>query len=203
MLFVRVASFSLLLTAVTARANSDMDSLEGANNIPIVLTPTRLRQSQAEAPASVTVLTSEFLKRFGVQSVVEAMRFVPGMQVTMADGNQYQVNYHGTNALNPRRMNVMINNVSLYQVSIAEVRWDLIPVSMDDIDRIEVIRGPNSAAYGPNSMMAVINIITKSPVDVDGWYVAADIGNKNKRTMLRRGGQVAGGTTSPFKVVLY
>ncbi|MBW8832767.1 MAG: TonB-dependent receptor [Burkholderiales bacterium] len=177
-------------------ANAGTDPTESTGDIPIVITPTRIKQSQADAPASVTVITSEFLKRYGVRSVVEAMRFVPGMQVTMADGNQYQVNYHGSNALNPRRMNVMLNNVSLYQVTIAEVRWDTVPVSMDDIERIEIIRGPDSASYGPNSMMAVVNIITKHPIDVAGWFVAADVGtNNNSRATLRYGGTTSGGTT--------
>jgi iron complex outermembrane recepter protein len=201
-LAIAAAYAGISVTATTAWAQPETS--ETAGDMPVVLTPTRLRQSQADAPASVTVLTYEFLKRYGVRSVVEAMRFVPGMQVTMADGNQYQVNYHGTNALNPRRMNVMINNISIYQVSIAEVRWDTLPVSMEDIDRIEIIRGPDSAAYGPNSMMAVVNIITMHPVDAAGWYVAADAGsNNNGRITLRYGGSLAGGTAYRFSLEHY
>lgn len=194
LLIIATLSTSILVPSMAAGAKVDASDFPG--DAPVVLTPTRLRQSQADAPASVTVLTYEMLKRYGVRSIVEAMRFVPGMQVTLADGNQFQVNYHGTNALNPRRLNVMINNISVYQVTLAEVRWDTLPVSIDDIDRIEIIRGPDSAAYGPNSMMAVVNIITKHPVDVPGWYYAAEIGNNNNsRAALRYGGRVSGGST--------
>jgi iron complex outermembrane recepter protein len=179
-----------LLKSMLSHAQSD--AVEPSSDIPVVLTPTRLLQSQADAPASITVLTAEFLKKYGVKSVVEAMRFVPGMEISLADGNQYQVNYHGTNALNPRRMNVMIDNVPMYQSTLAEVRWDTFPVGIDDIDRIEVVRGASSAAYGPNSMMGVVNIITKHPADLSGPFVSTEIGtNRNRQLMLRYGTQFA------------
>lgn len=166
-----------------------MEDPSVADTVPVVLTPTRLKQSLAEAPASVTIITSETLRRYGVRTIVDAMRFVPGMQISQADGNQYQINYHGTNALNPRRMNVMIDGVTMYQPAFSEVKWDSLPVSIDDVERIEVIRGSNSATYGPNSMMAVINIITKHPSDVRGTTAAIDVGsNNNRRFMLRHGG---------------
>ncbi len=185
---IAVVVFYAIPIAVCAQS----DVVEPTGDIPIVLTPTRLLQSQADAPASTTILTADFLKRYGVRSVVEAMRFVPGIEVSMADGNQYQVNYHGTNALNPRRMNVMIDNVPMYQSTLAEVRWDTLPVSIDDIDRIEIVRGPSSAAYGPNSMMGVVNVITKHPADSIGPFVATELGtNRNKRLLLRYGTKMA------------
>jgi iron complex outermembrane receptor protein len=177
-------------SVLPAAAQSDLLDAP-SDGSPSVLTATRLHQSQAEAPASITVVTAEMMQRYGIRSVVEAMRLVPGMEVSLADGNQYQVNYHGTNALNPRRINVMIDNISVYQVTIAEVRWDTLPVSVDDIERIEVVRGSDSAAYGPNSMMAVVNVITRHPADTEGLFAAADVGtNRGRRAMLRYGAKV-------------
>jgi outer membrane cobalamin receptor len=88
-----------------------------------------------------------------------------------ADARQrsdYRVNYHGTNVLVPRRMNVLIDGVSVYQPLFARVDWTSLPIVIDDIDRIEVTRGSNSAAYGPNSLLAIINIISRHPRDVSG-----------------------------------
>lgn len=82
------------------------------NNIPVVITPTRLRQSIADVPASVTVITDEMLRRFGVRSVADTLRLVPGMAVTQTRGSDYSINYHGTKILVPRRMNVLIDGIS-------------------------------------------------------------------------------------------
>jgi iron complex outermembrane receptor protein len=161
-----------LATALAAvclpRAYAQNGSLDddAAGAYPIVLTPARLRQSAADVPAAVTVITAGMLQAFGIRNLIDALRLVPGMAITHATGNDYRVNYHGTNILVPRRMNVLVDGVSIYRPGLARVDWKEIPVAIDDIERIEVTRGTNSVAYGPNSMLAVINIITKHPADV-------------------------------------
>jgi iron complex outermembrane receptor protein len=144
---------------------------------PVVITPTRLRQSLADVPASVTVITAEMMRRHGVTRVEEALRMVPGMAVSQASGNDYRINYHGTRSIAPRRMNVLIDGVSAYMPAFSQVEWTLLPVVFEDIDRIEVIRGPDSSAYGPNSMMAVVNILTKHPKDVERGLAAVTLGS--------------------------
>lgn len=131
-----------------------------------VITPARLKQSLQDAPASVTVITAEQLRRLNIEHVWDALRLVPGMEVTESTANRVLVNYHGTNIRNPRRMNVLIDGMSVYRPGFSEIYWGQLPVAIEDIERIEVTRGPNSAAYGPNSMMAIVNIITKHPGDV-------------------------------------
>jgi iron complex outermembrane receptor protein len=153
---------------------------------PVVITPTRLKQSLADVPASVTIITAETMQRYGVASVPEALRLVPGMAVSRASGNDYKINYHGTDTINPRRMNVLIDGVSAYKTGLARVDWSLLPVAMEDIDRIEVTRGPDSSSYGPNSMMAVINILTKHPGDVERGLVSVSVGSQDTlETTLR------------------
>lgn len=149
----------------------------GDDAYPIVITPTRLRQSLADVPASITILTGETLRRHGITRIEEALRMVPGMAVSQATGNDYRINYHGTAAVAPRRLNVLIDGVSAYLPAFSQVEWTLLPVTLEDIDRIEVIRGPDSAAYGPNSMMAVVNILTKHPKDVERGLVAFTAGS--------------------------
>lgn len=156
------------LTSVTATFAADRQppSDEVDATYTTVITPARLKQSLQDAPASVTVITAEQLRRLNIEHVWDALRLVPGMEVTESTANRVLVNYHGTNIRNPRRMNVLIDGMSVYRPGFSEIYWGQLPVVIEDIERIEVTRGPNSAAYGPNSMMAIVNIITKHPGDV-------------------------------------
>lgn len=144
---------------------------------PVVITPTRLRQSLADVPASVTVITADTLRRYGITRIEEALRMVPGMAVSQATGNDFRINFHGTTSISPRRLNVLIDGVSAYMPAFSQVQWSLLPVVLDDVERIEVIRGPDSSAYGPNSMTAVVNILTKHPKDVERGLVSMTAGS--------------------------
>jgi iron complex outermembrane recepter protein len=91
---------------------------------PVVLTPTRLKQAMQDVPASVTVIKADKLRFFNITSIPDALRLVPGMAVMEATGGDYRIGYHGTNILVPRRMNVLIDGVSVYQPAFARVEWD-------------------------------------------------------------------------------
>lgn len=182
-LVILYVTFSANIFPITCFANG-IDLF--ASDIPTVLTPTRLRQSLADVPASVTIITSQMLNRFGIRSLADALRLVPGMAVTQITGNDYRVNYHGTNILVPRRLNVLIDGFSIYRPAFARVDWKELPVAMEDIDKIEVTRGPNSASYGSNSMSAIINIITKKPSDVAGTTLSATGGSLHTTAGLLR-----------------
>lgn len=162
----------------------DIDSTELA--YPVVITPTRLRQSLGDVPASVTIITADTIRRYGITRIEEALRLVPGMVVSRATGNEYKINYHGTDASAPRRLNVLIDGVSAYRPGLSRVEWPLLPVALQDVDRIEVTRGPNSASYGPNSMMAVINILTKHPKDVDQGMASVSVGSHHENGATAR-----------------
>ncbi|ALH99824.1 ligand-gated channel protein [Pseudomonas sp. FW306-02-F02-AA] len=136
--------------------------------LPQVLTATRLKQSAAAVPGSMTVIDSELIKASGARDISELLRLVPGMMVGNVSGNQAAVNYHGTNASEARRMQVLIDGRSVYRAGLATVDWSDIPVAMEDIERIEVFRGPNTVSYGANALMAVVNIITRAPANSHG-----------------------------------
>lgn len=185
--FVLFSSF--LVIAFPAKAGSaELDVAESIERqeIPVVLSPTRLRQSLADVPASVTVITQEMMRRYGIDSIAEALRLVPGMAVSQVGGSDYRVNYHGGNILVPRQMDVLIDGVSVYRPALARVDWKELPVMLDNIDRIEVTRGPAAASYGANAMTAVVNIITKSPESVQGVLVAGTMGSRGERSLLAR-----------------
>ncbi|MGF6154441.1 TonB-dependent receptor plug domain-containing protein [Pseudomonas fluorescens] len=146
--------------------------------LPQVLTATRLKQSPAAVPGSMTVIDSELIKASGARDISELLRLVPGMMVGNVSGNQAAVNYHGTNASEARRMQVLIDGRSVYRAGLATVDWSDIPVAMEDIERIEVFRGPNTVSYGANALMAVVNIITRAPVNSHGTRLKVSRGER-------------------------
>jgi iron complex outermembrane receptor protein len=146
--------------------------------LPQVLTATRLKQSPAAVPGSMTVIDSELITASGARDISELLRLVPGMMVGNINGNQAAVNYHGTNATEARRLQVLIDGRSVYRAGLATVDWSDIPVALEDIERIEVFRGPNTVSYGANALMAVVNIITRNPADSHGTRMKVTRGQR-------------------------
>lgn len=157
--------------------------------LPTVLTAAKLKQPKAEVPASVTVITDEQIKVWGVRTLPELMKFVPGMFVGHADHeNNTSVAYHTSNPNTMRRLQVLVDGRSVYKAAIAKIIWDDIGLSLEDIDRIEVTRGPNAALYGANSYLGIINIKTKHPEDSQGSLVSWRKGNKGVQDVHFRHG---------------
>jgi iron complex outermembrane receptor protein len=146
--------------------------------LPQVLTATRLKQSPAAVPGSMTVIDSELINASGARDISELLRLVPGMMVGNINGNQAAVNYHGTNASEARRLQVLIDGRSVYRAGLATVDWSDIPVALEDIERIEVFRGPNTVSYGANALMAVVNILTRNPADSHGTRMKVTRGQR-------------------------
>ena len=159
---------SLLLALLVCPAVQADDLFVDSEALPQVLTATRLKQTPAQVPGSMTVLDNELINASGARDISELLRLVPGMMVGNISGNQAAVNYHGTNASEARRMQVLIDGRSVYRAGLATVDWSDIPVALEDIERVEVFRGPNTVSYGANALMAVINIITRHPADSHG-----------------------------------
>ena len=142
------------------------------DDIRVVLSAARLRQPRAEVPASVTVIESEQIEAWGVRSLQELMRFVPGMFIGHGDDeNNASIAYHASTPNIMRRLQVLVDGRSVFRAGIASVIWDDIPIALEDIYRIEVTRGPNSATYGSNSFLGVINIVSKHPNDTLGTRI--------------------------------
>src|SRR5690606_25554565 len=167
----------LTLRASHARAyDLCLDSPE----MPEVLTATRLHQAPAAVPGSITVLDRELIEGSGARELTELLRLVPGM-VVVPDDIKVQVNYHGGHAAQARRMQVLIDGRAVYRPGLAEVDWEDLPVALEDIERIEVFRGPNTASYGANALTGVVNIITRRPEDSLGGRVTYTHGQRGIR----------------------
>ena len=163
-------------------------------SVPVVLTATRIQQHQADVPASVTILDAELIKQLGVKSLSELLRYVPGMMVGPDNNNNADaVHYHGGPAALPKNLQVLINGRSMYRSGVAAVSWFEMPVALEDIRRVEVVRGPNSASYGANAFQAVVNILTKHPADTYGSSFSYAGGNNGEDDFyLRQGGHIGG-----------
>lgn len=162
-----------------------------AGDMPQVLTPARLEQAQIDVGASVTVIDRDMILALGARDIPELLRLVPGMMVVSESQafHTYSVNYHGTHLSDVRRLQVLIDGMSMYQPAFSRVLWTDLPVSLADIERIEVTRGPNAATYGSNSFSGVVNIITVHPQETAGRMLRVAAGN---RDTLDTGGHASG-----------
>lgn len=150
---------------------------EYLTNLPIVLTPSRLPQPLNEAPAAVTVIDRELIRATGYRDIPRLLRLVPGMQVGQERGNSHWVTYHGLGNDFPSWMQVLVDGRSVYSPGNFDgVDWAGLPVTIDEIERIEVVRGTNSVAYGSNAFLGVINIITRHSADAPGTKASAGAG---------------------------
>lgn len=174
----RYLVLAIVLMAPALRAETSLSGLsELPAGVPTVLTPARLSQPQSEVPASVTIIDRDVIEATGAREIYQVLQLVPGMAALDVDGNKPTVSYHPTQARDIRRMLVLVDGRSMYQPGLARVLWDEFPLEVEDVERIEVTRGPAAAAYGANAFSAVINIITRHPADVHGTTFATRNGN--------------------------
>ena len=160
---------------------------------PAIASVTRLPQSKAQTPASVTVIDRSMIEASGFTEIVDLLRLVPGFQVAHADGRLHVATYHGQSSQYQARFQVLVDGRSVYLPLLSNVDWTVPGVHMDDIERIEVIRGPNAPAYGSNAFLGTINILTRQPFMDRGGRVAIGAGDPGmRRFVARHGGSIEG-----------
>lgn len=160
---LRLLPLAILSAPAFAADDAGLPFAEGGDT-PTVLSATRLSQSLFETPAAVTVIDRQMIEQTGVREIPELLRLVPGMVVGYESGSEAFVSFHGTSADLARRMQVLVDGRSIYQPLLASVDWIGLPLELADIERIEVIRGPNSSSWGANSFLAVVNIVRDTPL---------------------------------------
>ena len=157
----------------------DIDEDYFFEELPVVLSVSRLEQPLVETTSSVTVIDQEMINLSGARDIPELLRLVPGFIVAYRDGNSPIATYHGFGHEYTRQLQVLINGRPIYSPIFTGVFWADIPFGVDDIERIEVIRGPNSALYGSNSFSSVISITTKQAVSSNKSSVHTKVGSNN------------------------
>lgn len=167
-----MASVLLLWTLPCQAENTSSSADYYFQELPVVLTASRLSQPLSEAPSAMTVIDREMIQASGFRSVPDLMRLVPGMYVGFADANRPVVSFHGATDEFSRRMQILIDGRSVYLPPFGGVNWADLPLQVEDIERIEVVRGPSSASHGTNSFYGVINIITRDALSQIGGSVS-------------------------------
>src|SRR5919107_404523 len=164
-------------TDTTSQNHYDGLSLKDLLNVKIV-SASKKSELLFEAPLSASVVTKQDIHRAGATSIMEALRLVPGMIVREQSNGNYDIHLRGMDNVPPNApfdvtsnttTLVMIDNRPVYSYLRGGTFWETLPVDINDVEKIEVVRGPAGALYGPNAVNGVINIITREP-KIQGLY---------------------------------
>lgn len=185
--FLIVPSIAIAETSLEELANMSFEELDD-----IVTTVSKKPESSFEATAAVFVLSSEDIRLSGATSLPEVLRLVPGIEVARVDSTNWAITSRGLNDGYGNKLLVLIDGRSVYSPLFSGVYWDLQDVILDDINRIEVIRGPGATLWGANAVNGVINIITKHSKNTQGFLVTTTAGKEEKIiSEVRYGGTIS------------
>jgi len=169
-------------------------SVEDLMNVQVTSVSKRT-QKLADAAAAIYVISQDDIRRSGANSIPEALRLVPGIQVARIDENKWAISSRGFNGRFANKLLVLIDGRSVYTPLFSGVYWNDQDVMMEDVDRIEVIRGPGATLWGANAVNGVINIITKSSKSTQSALLTAGGGTEMRGfSNLRYGGKVGNDT---------
>ncbi|MBT4498830.1 MAG: TonB-dependent receptor plug domain-containing protein, partial [Gemmatimonadetes bacterium] len=167
--------FSFILPT-SAALGQELDlvalSLEELMEIQVALV-SRTPEKLGDVPAAVYALTAEDLRRAGIRSLPDALRLVPGVQVARVDANKWAITARGFNNQFANKLLVLIDGRSVYSPLFSGVFWESQDVLVEDVERIEVIRGPGGTLWGANAVNGIINVVTRSTRDTEGTLAQA------------------------------
>ncbi|MDV6342603.1 TonB-dependent receptor [Nitrosomonas sp. Is24] len=173
-------------------------SIEELMNVKVT-TVSRRPQKLTEVASAVFVITQDDIRRSGATSIPDALRMAPGVQVERIDTNKWAVSVRGFNGRFANKLQVLMDGRSVYSPLFSGTLWEHQDTLMEDIERIEVIRGPAAAVWGANAVNGVINIITKKAADTQGTLLSAGGGSfEHAFAGARYGGKINEDT--PFRV---
>ncbi len=153
----------------------------------VVVSGSRSEQKLADAPATMTVIGAQKIETATSENFAELLRSVPGLNITQVSARDINVTSRAPTGTLATGQLALLDGRSLYQDFFGFVMWDFLPVNLNEIKQIEVIRGPASAVWGANAVYGVINVITKSPREMQGTTVTMGLGS-----FERTGGQDSG-----------
>ena len=167
---------ALLAMPATAQEVSEHDYF---SDLPVVLSVSRLAQPLNEVPGAVTIIDADTIRRSGAREVAELLSLVPGFLVTRRNGGSTIAAYHAALDVYGARMQVYVDGRSLFSsFYLGDTHRALAALDLADIQRIEVLRGSNSAAFGSNAFLGVVNIVTRAPADTHGISASVTRGDK-------------------------
>ncbi len=166
-------------------------SIEQLMNIDIT-TVSKKKQKLFKSASAIFVITEEDIRRSGLTSIPEILRIVPGLQVARMSSNTWAISARGFNKRFANKLLVMIDGRTVYTSLFSGVYWDVQDLLLENVEHIEVVRGPGGSIWGANAVNGVINIITKNADDTQGILVTAGAGNEDKGIVGARYGGTIG-----------
>lgn len=152
-------------------------------------------QTLADSAAAVFVISQEDIRRFGVTSIPEALAMAPGLQVARISASRWSISSRGFAGFTSNKLLVLIDGRSVYTPAYSGTFWDMQNAMLEDVERIEVIRGPGGTVWGANAVNGVINIITKKAQDTAGTLLRTGFGSQEKfMGAARYGGKIGENT---------
>jgi iron complex outermembrane receptor protein len=175
--------FWLLWAAVMQAQDHSHDlirqNIEDLMNVEVT-TASKKEQKLSETAAAIYVITQEDIRRSGATSIAEALRMVPGVNVARLNSSQWAISARGFNGRFSDKLLVLMDGRSVYSPRFSGVYWDVQDTMLEDIERIEVIRGPGATLWGANAVNGVINIITRHTKDTQGTLVSSGGGSDER-----------------------
>lgn len=162
-------------------------SLEDLMNVKVT-SVSKKSQQLIDSAAAIHVITHKEILRSGATSVPQVLKMVPGLQVAQIDANKWAVSARGYNSRFANKLLVLIDGRSVYSPTWSGVHWEAQDIILEDVERIEVIRGPGAALWGSNAVNGVINIISKSASQTKGQMITAQTNNNSGSTAIFRSG---------------
>jgi iron complex outermembrane recepter protein len=177
-------------------AAADLDLEQLANMEIKVTSASKKEESLFTAPAAIYVLTGEEIRRGGFTSLPDALRTVPGLYVVRTDSHTWQVSARGFSNESNNKLLVLVDGRSVYTPVSGGVHWDALDMPLENIDRVEVIRGPGGTLWGANAVNGVINVVTKNAAQTQGVLVstASDL-NDGDTAAVQYGGHITSQAT--------
>jgi iron complex outermembrane recepter protein len=166
-------------------------SLEELMEIDVTLTARR-PEPVGSAAAAISVITGEEIRRAGVTTIADAIALADGVHVARFNNGTWAISARGFNQNTSNKLLVMVDGVSVYSPLFAGVFWNTIDYVLEDIDRIEVVRGPGATLWGANAVNGVVNIVTRHAGDAQGTVLAVASGNEDPAIVAARHGGAHG-----------
>jgi iron complex outermembrane recepter protein len=189
-----LASPSLPAWSQQQPADLTQQSLEDLMNIEVT-SVSKTKQTLSRTAAAVFVISPEDITRSGATNIPDLLRMVPGMDVAQIDANTWAISARGFNARFSNELLVLVDGRPVYTQTFGGVFWDVLDLPLEDIERIEVIRGPGGSVWGANAVNGVISIITKKASATHGAFVVAGGGNTDQGFGTAQYGGNVGGKT--------
>ena len=184
LLIVLPAALAATAVADTREGRSYLSTLSDLPLVDLtriqVMSASRKPEAVADTSAAMFVITQQDIRRCGATTLADALRFVPGVLVTQYNENDWQVSMRGLNVWPPNKLLVLVDGRSIYSPLTPGVFWAEQEILMEDIERIEVIRGPGATVWGANAVNGIINIITKRAKERSGGLVSLTAGTLDR-----------------------